>query len=45
MAKQKKVLTPEEKTALSRRRIFYALIALIAVMIVLIAWAIIEIFI
>jgi len=45
MAKQKKVLTPEEKTALSRRRIFYGLIALIAVMIVLIAWAIIEIFI
>ena len=45
MAKQKKVLTPEEKTALSRRRIFFGLVALIIVMIVMVAWAIIEIFI
>ena len=36
------VLTPEQKKAIARRRVFYVLIALTVVVVILCGWALVE---
>lgn len=45
MAENKKELTPAEEKALSNKRIFFGIVLVDAVLVILVLWAIIELFI
>jgi hypothetical protein len=44
MPETKKELTPEEQKALSNKRIFFAVVVIDLVMVILVVWAIAELF-